>query len=153
MPHMQKTHATMRSLSRLTAVIYHVQGGRLLGHRFLLVRHRGRRSGLLREAVLEVVRYDRSHRESVVVSALGEGADWFRNITREPALEIWTGSERFAPEQRILGSGEAAEVLREYKRNHRLVSRMLEKWPGFEFPGPGSDAKTPPMVAFRPRAR
>ncbi len=32
--------------------------GKVLGHRFLLFVHRGRNSGLLRETVLEVVRYD-----------------------------------------------------------------------------------------------
>jgi hypothetical protein len=48
--------------------------GRLLGHRFLLLVHRRRESGLLRETVLEVLLHDPSTREGVVLSAWGRKA-------------------------------------------------------------------------------
>ena len=40
---------------RLPSYIYHLRLGGLLGHRFLLLTHRGRRSGLARRTPLEVL--------------------------------------------------------------------------------------------------
>jgi hypothetical protein len=55
----------------LPIYLYRLNLGLLLGHRFLLLVHRGRRSGLLRETVLEVILYEPATRESVVLSAWG----------------------------------------------------------------------------------
>ena len=60
---------------RLPIYLYRLDLGRLLGHRFLLLVHRGRKSGLLRETVLEVLLHDPATNESVVLSAWGEKAD------------------------------------------------------------------------------
>jgi hypothetical protein len=59
----------------LPIYLYRLDLGRLLGHRFLLLVHRGRKSGLLRETVLEVLLHDPATNESVVLSAWGEKAD------------------------------------------------------------------------------
>lgn len=42
--------------------------GWMLGHRFLLLVHRGRKTGRARQTVLEVVLYDPDTQESVVMS-------------------------------------------------------------------------------------
>jgi hypothetical protein len=65
----------LRLAFRLPIYLYRLNLGWLLGHRFLLLVHRGRRSGLRRETVLEVVRYNPATKESVVLSAWGERAD------------------------------------------------------------------------------
>ena len=52
----------------------------MLGHRFLLLIHVGRRTGLRRHTVLEVMEYRREGPEAVVMSAFGRNADWLRNI-------------------------------------------------------------------------
>src|SRR5436309_365284 len=41
-------------------------------------------TALLRQTVIEVLDYDPATRESVVLSALGERADWNRNIQASP---------------------------------------------------------------------
>ena len=92
---------------RLPIYLYRLDLGRLLGHRFLLLVHQGRESGLLRETVLEVLLHDPATRESVVLSAWGEKADWYRNVVATPALEVRTGAT-------VLGSG------REPRRHLRL---------------------------------
>ena len=91
---------------RLPIYLYRLDLGRLLGHRFLLLVHRGRESGLLRETVLEVLLHDPATKESVVLSAWGEKADWYRNLEAAPALEVRTGGRRYVPEQRFLAPGE-----------------------------------------------
>ncbi|HET9152482.1 MAG TPA: hypothetical protein VFN85_00025 [Solirubrobacterales bacterium] len=50
--------------------LYDLGAGRLLGHRFLLLTHRGRRSGRLYRTMLEIVAWDGARREAVVMSGL-----------------------------------------------------------------------------------
>jgi deazaflavin-dependent oxidoreductase (nitroreductase family) len=101
-----KPSGLLRLTFQLPVYLYRLKLGWLFGHRFLLLVHRGRKSGLLRETVLEVIRYDPTTTESIVLSGWGEKADWYRNIKASPALEVKTGGVRYAPEQRFLASDE-----------------------------------------------
>jgi deazaflavin-dependent oxidoreductase (nitroreductase family) len=140
---------------RLPIYLYRLDLGRLLGHRFLLLVHRGRKSGLLRETVLEVLLHDPTTGESVVLSAWGEKADWYRNVGTTPALEVRTGGERYAPEQRFLGPEENHAVVSDYGRRHPLAFRVFARV--FDYPLGGSEAarreaaSSLRLVAFRPR--
>jgi deazaflavin-dependent oxidoreductase (nitroreductase family) len=144
---------------RLPIYLYRLNLGRLLGHRFLLLVHQGRKSGLLRETALEVVRYNPATKESVVLSARGDRADWYRNIEASPALEVRTGRERYVPEQRFLAPEENHAVILEYARRHPLAFRFFVKALGFDYPLQGSEgarmeaAKSLWLVAFRPAKR
>ena len=142
---------------RLPIYLYRFGLGRVLGYRFLLLVHRGRKSGLLRETVLEVIQHDPATRESVVLSGWGQKADWYRNIEATPALEVWTGGERYVPEQRFLAPEENHAVIAGYARHHPLVFRLLVKAFGFGYPLKGTEderrkfAESLRLVAFRPR--
>jgi hypothetical protein len=70
-----KPAGVLRLAFRLPIYLYRLDLGWLLGHRFLLLVHRGRKTSLLHQTVLEVVLYDPTIRESVVASAWGEEAD------------------------------------------------------------------------------
>ena len=61
----------LRLAFRLPIYLYRLGLGQLLGHRFMLLTHRGRRSGRVYQTALEVVRYDPSLRETVVASGWG----------------------------------------------------------------------------------
>ena len=69
----------LRLAFRPPIYLYRLGLGQLLGHRFMLLTHRGRRSGRVYQTALEVVRYDPSLRETVVASGWGERSDWYRN--------------------------------------------------------------------------
>lgn len=92
----------LRLLFRLPIYLYRLNLGWLVGHRGLLLVHRGRKSGRVYQTVLEVIFYDPETRESVVLSGWGEKADWYRNIKASPALEVQTGRQRYVPSQRFL---------------------------------------------------
>jgi deazaflavin-dependent oxidoreductase (nitroreductase family) len=98
----------LRLALRLPIWLYRLHLGWLLGHRFLLLTHRGRATGRPRQAVIEVIRYDPSTRESVVVAGWRGQTDWYRNLRAHPALEIVTGTERHVPQQRFLDAAETA---------------------------------------------
>ena len=151
-----KPTGVLRLAFRLPVHLYRLNLGWTLGHRFLFFAHKGRKSGLLRETVLEVILYDPAEKESVVLSGRGEKADWYRNIETSPALEVRTGRERYVPEQRFLVPEENHAVISEYARLHPLVFRFLVR--GFlpDYPLGGTEgererfAGSLRLVAFRP---
>jgi deazaflavin-dependent oxidoreductase (nitroreductase family) len=79
---------------RLPSYLHRLRLGGLLGHQFLLLTHRSRKSGFSRRTPLEVLHYDPRSRESMVLSAWGKKADWFRNIEASAPLEVETAGER-----------------------------------------------------------
>jgi deazaflavin-dependent oxidoreductase (nitroreductase family) len=140
---------------RLPSYLYRLRLGGLLGHRFLLLTHRGRKSGLTRRTPLEVLHYDPHSRESVVLSAWGKKADWYRNIEASPPLEVETGGKRYLPAPRFLTTEDAYVVITEYAIRHPLAARVLER--AFGYPVTRSAASrrafadSVVLVAFRPR--
>ena len=150
-----KPTGASRLVFRLPIYLYRLDLGRLRGHRYLLLVHRGRKSGLLRETVLEVLLHDPAARESVVLPAWGEKSDWYRNVGATPALEVRTGGQRYVPEQRFLASEENYVVISDYGRRHPLAFRVFARV--FGYPLNGTEAARREvthslrLVAFRPR--
>lgn len=101
----------MRWLLGLPVPLYRHRLDRLLGHRFLLLTHRGRHTGRRRQSLLEVVRYDPIREESTVVAGWGRQTQWYRNLQAHPALAVQTAGRRYAPIQRFLSSEEGHAVL------------------------------------------
>jgi deazaflavin-dependent oxidoreductase (nitroreductase family) len=148
----------LRWLLRLPAVLYRARLGRLLGHRFLLLVHTGRRTGLRRETVLEVVAYDATTREAVVAAGWGRRTQWLHNVEAGLAREVWIGGARYAPAVRVLAPEEAVEAIAGYERRNRfmapVVRGVLSRLLGWRYDG--SDAARRrlvgqlPLVGFRP---
>jgi deazaflavin-dependent oxidoreductase (nitroreductase family) len=149
----------IRPLLRAPVYLYRWRCGRLLGHRFLLLIHTGRRTGRRRETVLEVVEYRKAGPELVVISAFGHNADWLRNIAAAPEPEVIVGRERFVAVYRTLDAEEAIGVIERYERRNRLIAPIvrlvLSRLLGGPYRGSASDRRRLvaelPLVAFRPR--
>jgi len=84
-------NSTLRRLFRAPAYLYRWRCGWLFGHRFLLLIQVGRRTGLYRDTVLEILEYRPEGPEVVVMSAFGPKADWLRNIEAGPCPEVVVG--------------------------------------------------------------
>jgi deazaflavin-dependent oxidoreductase (nitroreductase family) len=149
----------LRWLFRAPGCLYRCGCGRLLGHRFLLLVHVGRRTGRRRRTVLEVVAFRPDGPEAVVVSGFGHGADWLRNIQASPNPAVTIGSLRFTAETRFLGEAEAMAVMAAYERRSRyfapIIRQVLSRLLGWRYDG-SDDARRQmivqlPLVAFRPR--
>jgi len=142
---------------RMPRPLYHRGLGRLLGHTFLLIAHRGRRSGKRHETVAMALGYDPGTCEAVVCSVWGQNTEWMRNLRAHPALEIQIGRERYVPEQHFLSEDEAVAVGIEFRRRHPLRLHLFATILGWgdvsseqamrEF------VRTRPFVAFRPADR
>jgi deazaflavin-dependent oxidoreductase (nitroreductase family) len=149
----------LRSLLGLPVHLYHAHLGVLLGHRFLLLVHTGRKTGLHRETVLEVVRYDPITHESVVAAGWGRRTGWLHNVEAGLAHEVWTGRQRFAPVFRILPPDEAERLFADYERENRLftpiVRAVLSQLLGWRYDGTPAARRRAveqlSLVGFRPR--
>ena len=140
---------------RLPIWLYRARLGWLLGHRFLLLTHQGRKTGAIHQTVLEVVSYDPARRESAVLSAYGERADWYRNILAHPAREVRTGGSRYVPQQRLLDVDERFAALRIYQRRYRRAFGAVMNLLGYPYDGTEAGlrplADSVVMIAFRPQ--
>ncbi len=145
---------------RAPVYLYRWRLGWLLGNRCLLLTHIGRRTGLRRQTVLEVVEYQKEGPEVVVVNGFGPDSDWLRNIAATPGEEVTVGLRHFIASHRFLGEEEAAKVIEGYERRNRfmapIVRRGLSWLLGWKYRGSESDrqrlVRQLRLVAFRPRS-
>jgi len=130
------------------------------GKRLLLLSHTGRRSGLRRHTVLEVVEYRNEGPEVVVANGFGPDCDWVRNIQAKPDEEVTVGSEHFAASHRFLDEEEAEAVIRGYEHRNRFIGPIVRagfSWlVGWKYRSTDTDhqrlVSQIPLLAFRPRS-
>jgi hypothetical protein len=139
------------------AWLYRWHLGWLVGHRFLILTYRGRRTGRHLQTVLEVMLWDPTTQESVVVSAYGPRAGWYLSIRSQRALRVQTGRLDYRPRQRLLEADEAAGIAAAYCRQHRLAAWLAPHvlhWIGAANADRSAAAEkllaSLPMVTFRP---
>jgi len=145
-------------LFRGPVYLYRWHLGWLFGRRCLLLSHIGRRTGLRRETVLEVVEYRPQGPEVIVVNGFGRESDWVRNIESKSGEEVTVGLQHFRATHRFLGENEAAEVMRGYERRNRfirpVVLRGLSWILGWDYHGSDADrhrlVRQLSLIAFRP---
>lgn len=147
-----------RRLLHAPVLLYRWKCGWLLGHRFLLLIHTGRRTKLQRSTVLEVMEFRSARSEAIVMSAWGYKADWFRNIEVTPGPTVVIGSRRFIATHRIVDVDEAMQVLADYESRNRLfapvIRAALSRVLGWHYDSSQAArhraAAQVPYVAFRP---
>lgn len=137
-----------RVLARAPRHLYRLGLGRLLGRRFVLIEHTGRKTGRTREAVVEVVRHDPASLD--VAAAWGGRSDWYRNLVATPAALVSTGALRRRPAvASIVEVGDAATVFAAYARDHPWAARTLAKTFGLPVDDPVRMAEAVPLVRLR----
>lgn len=155
-----RLNTTLRRVFRAPVYVYRWNCGWLLGHRFLLLIHTGRRTGLRRYTVLEIMEYRKEGPEAVVMSAFGPNADWLRNIETTPNPQIVIGSQSFIAAHRILDKEEAVRVVTGYEQRNRFIAPIVRcgfsHFLGWRYNGSVSDrrrlVKQLPVVALRQRS-
>lgn len=145
----QPPRGVLRLLARAPIALYRLRLGWLLGGRFLLLEHRGRRTGKPRRNVLEVVLQDDEPERYFVASAWGERSDWLRNVEADPNVLVRVGRRRREATAARVGEGEAERVFATYASRHRLAFRALSGMLGSD--DPAVLARTIPLVALSPR--
>ncbi len=143
-----------RFFFRAPIFLYRVGLGGLLGKRFLLLNHIGRKSGLPRQAVLEVVNYDRSNNTYFIAAGFGKKSHWYRNILAHPEINIQVGWHKMKVTAVPLGPEQSGEAMVDYARRHPTAAKNLSRMIGFdisteeEYRKIGHDSI--PFIALRP---
>lgn len=154
-----RQNSLLRALLRAPVSLYRWRLGRLLGHRFLLLTHTGRRSGKRLQTMLEVLEYRTEFHEAVAMSGFGPKANWLQNIEATGSAEIEIASEHFRAAFRLLDEDEAVRVLSGYEQRNRfivpIVRSVLSRLVGWKYTGTGDErhklVRSLPLIAFRPR--
>ncbi|MFZ6026168.1 MAG: nitroreductase family deazaflavin-dependent oxidoreductase [Chloroflexota bacterium] len=134
--------------------LYRLGLGGLLGRRFVLLKHIGRKSGQLRQAVVEVVHYDQAMGAYFVASGFGEKADWYKNLMAHPDITIQVGNQRMNVHAERLPLPQATEIMLDYNRRHPAALRTLSGLLGYRTDGSEADVRflagVVPIIALTP---
>ena len=115
-----------RPLMRAPIWIYKAGAGAMLGSRLLMLEHIGRKTGVRRNVVLEVIGHPTPD-SYLVASGFGEKAQWFRNIKANPRVRVYAGGRPpSSATARILTRQESDRALGDY------VSRHPKAWNRFK---------------------
>jgi deazaflavin-dependent oxidoreductase (nitroreductase family) len=143
----------LRWLLRFPIWLYRVRLGWLLGERFMLLEHQGRKSGLRRQTVVEVMRHDRDSQTWYAAAAWGAHADWLRNVQAARDVTLTAGQHRAASLAEVLTVDEGARELAAYAWRYplayrQIVQRLLGRQPGTAEADFRAVASVVPIVAF-----
>jgi len=141
---------------RLPIWFYRAHLGWLLGDRFLMLTHTGRKSGKSHQTVIEVVQHDKATDTYYVVSGWGEKADWYQNIHKTQFVTIHTGARTFQSQAEFVPVEQAIDHLRAYAHDHpvafnELSMLFLGERLKADSDAPERIAQKMPMVAFHPQ--
>ncbi len=121
-----------RLLFRMPIWLYRNNLGWVLGGRFLLINQVGRKSGLPRQTVVEVVDRDRAQDVFTVASGWGEKADWYKNLRAHPQTTIQIGQRILAVTAHFLSADESGEAMVKYAARHPALARELAMLMGYK---------------------
>jgi deazaflavin-dependent oxidoreductase (nitroreductase family) len=140
---------------RMPIQLYRWHLGWLLGGRFLLLEHRGRKTGLPRQVVVEVVRHDLDTDCYVIASGFGEKSDWLRNLIASPDVSITVGRRRLHVHGQRLDPEAAQTEMLDYARRHPRAAKKLAGYMGFTADGSADSyrtvGRTLPFIRLCPR--
>jgi len=127
--------------------------GWLLGERFLLLTHQGRKSGRWHETVIEVVGKKPGNVYSVV-AAWAEKADWWQNLKVNPNCYVNIERKHFEAKARTLNNQDAEEMMLGYAHQHPKAMKAIAGFLGFNVDGSDEQyrqiANQVPIVEFIP---
>jgi len=146
----------LRRLLRAPIWLFRFRLGWLMGGRFIMLTHLGRKSGLPRQTVLEVVRHDKAGNAYYVASGWGAKADWYQNLSKTPRLLLDDGRHRYEAIAEKPPVDVAADILAGYARRSPAAFKnlgriMLGSEPATDAQGLRRMAELLPMMVLKPR--
>jgi len=122
---------------RIPVYFYRLKLGWLLGGRFVLINHLGRRTGLPRQAVVEIVERDPGSDSVIVVAGYGPKTQWYQNLKAHPDTIIQIGSHKYDVTAEFITPEEGEEIMVRYlNRYGKLIGKLFSllgySWDGTE---------------------
>ena len=117
---------------RLPSLLYHLGLGGLLGKRFLLLNHVGRKTGQHRQAVLEIIQSYPDDTRYLVASGFGRSSHWYRNIRQSPNVSIQVSRKKINVIAQELTPQSAGQVMVEYAEKNPGAIKTLAHLIGYD---------------------
>ncbi|MBE0669601.1 MAG: nitroreductase family deazaflavin-dependent oxidoreductase [Anaerolineales bacterium] len=92
-----------------------------------MLTHLGRKSGLPRQVVLEVVHHDLQTGAYFVAAGWRGKADWFKNIQSDSKVQVTVGTQTFKAEASVVQMAEAVSTFYLYACRHPFAFRELSR--------------------------
>ena len=145
-----------RLLWRAPIWIYRLGLGGLIKKRMLLLHHTGRKSGLPRQNVLEIVDHDQATGTYYVASGFGKKSDWYQNIVKQPDVTITVGREETPVAAVPLPPEDSGKALVDYAHRNPTAAKTLMRLCGYKVDGSDEDffimgRDNLPFIALKPR--
>ncbi len=128
-----------RIFFRTPIYLYRLGLGWLMGQRFLLINHVGRKSGLERQVVVEVVHHDEASDAYYIAAGFGPRTYWYQNLLKTPWAQIQVGRRKMDALATPLIPKEATKILRSYAEAYASAAKALAKFMGYETDGTVED--------------
>ena len=123
----ERPRGLTRWFFRFPILFYRLGMGWLLGGRFLLLYHIGRKSGLSHQTVLEVVNHDQATDTYYVAVGFGPKTDWYRNLLQTPQTMIQVKQRKLKVKADPLTPTASGEAMVDYARRHPTAARALSR--------------------------
>ncbi|MFP6807654.1 MAG: nitroreductase family deazaflavin-dependent oxidoreductase [Pseudomonadales bacterium] len=127
------------ALFRAPIYLYHLKLGFLFGERFILLKHWGRITGELKEAVVEVIDQDKATGKIFSASGYGERSQWFKNISANGKVLITIKNKEYNAVARIITESEAEDTLLRYSKEHPKSIKGVARLSGYDMDGDDED--------------
>ncbi len=108
----------LRWFLRLPIWLYRLRLGGLLGNRFVVIHHVGRKTGQVHRAFVEVVELDQHEGVIYVASGWGRKSQWYQNLMATPDVSVQLGWRTLPVTAATVDPREGAHVLLRYRQAH-----------------------------------
>jgi deazaflavin-dependent oxidoreductase (nitroreductase family) len=153
--HIHPPRGFSRLVWRLPIWLYRARLGWLLTSHFLLLEHVGRKSGQVRQAVLEVLQRDKANDVYYLAAGFGPASDWYQNLLKTPKAKILLGVRKADVTAEVVSIEEAERIITDYARRYPTAIRTLARILGYKIQKGQEDyrefAKVVPIVALKVR--
>lgn len=113
-----------RLFFRAPILLYRMGLGWILDNRMLLLNHVGRKTGLPRQAVLEVAHHDKESDTYIVNAGFGDQSDWYQNVLQNPEVSIRVGRRALPVRAERLPVEAGGGVMLDFSREHPFEARF-----------------------------
>jgi deazaflavin-dependent oxidoreductase (nitroreductase family) len=127
---------------------------RLIGAEWMLLTTVGRKSGIPRQTMVDILDYDKEADTYYIEAAYGARADWYKNIQASPLFEAQVGRRKFKARAGELTADGAADKLVDFYRRKPAYTRSVMAMVGMKFEGEDelrAIAKNLTLLAVKPQ--
>ena len=133
--------AFLRILFRIPVYFYRIGLGWLLGNRFVLINHIGRKTGTEHQAVVEVVEWEKGTENVIVVAGYGEQTQWYKNLEKLPKTTIQIGNRKYPVSVEFIKPEDGEDIIARYMERYGRLTGQLFSMIGYEWDGSEKGAR------------